>query len=63
MHGSPERPHYSPASVGVLIDPAFLRRAMLDANGYPQGIAVSSATLLSRWRSVVGTVAVALARR
>ncbi len=37
MHASQVSLHYMPSSVGALMDPAFLRDAMLDADGERHG--------------------------
>lgn len=63
MHPHQAQPHYAPASVGVLMDPAFLRDAMIDAHGDRRVPAASLVTLLSRWREAIHTVAVSFRRR
>jgi hypothetical protein len=57
MHAHDAQPHYSPASVGALMDPALLRRAMIDANGGHQPESNSSLALRLRWRLAIHAVA------
>jgi hypothetical protein len=45
------QPHYAPASVGALMDPAVLRGAVIDANGdRRRAERTSPLTLQARWR-------------
>ena len=51
------QPHYALSSVGALMDPAFLRGAVLDASGDRRDASTSSATLRLRWRAAIRAVA------
>ena len=62
MHGHQDRPHYAPASVGALMDPAFLRSAAIDASGDRRAENSSPVTLRQRWLFAVHAVAAALRR-
>jgi hypothetical protein len=62
MHDHQTQPHYSPSSVGALMDPAFLRGVMLDTNGDHHAESPSRSTLLVRWRVALHTIAIALRR-
>lgn len=42
MHTHSTQPHYTPASVGALMDPAFLRGAVSEAYGERHGAPTSS---------------------
>jgi hypothetical protein len=57
MHAYQDQPHYAPASVGALMDPAFLRSAVIDANGDRRDQTPPSAALLLRWRVAMHAVA------
>ena len=48
MHAHQDQPHYAPASVGALMDPAFLRGAVIDANGDRRAETTPSAVLWLR---------------
>lgn len=63
MHPHQAQPHYAPASVGGLMDPAFLRDAMIDAHGDRRVAPASLATLLLRWRTAMHTITVSFQRR
>lgn len=63
MHPHQAQPHYAPASVGGLMDPAFLRDAMIDAYGDRRAVPTSPTTLLLRWRAVMHTITVSFQRR
>jgi len=56
------QPHYAPSSVGGLMDPAFLRSAVMDANGDRRDDAASPQTLRLRWRGALHAIAVAFRR-
>jgi hypothetical protein len=45
------------------MDPAFLRDAMIDANGDRRVAPPSLTTLLLRWRTAMHTIAVSFQRR
>ena len=51
MHDHQAQPRYAPSSVGALMDPAFLRDAVMDANGDRRAESVSSASLRLRWQT------------
>jgi len=58
MHAGQTPLHYAPASVGGLMDPVFLRRAVLDAEGGRHADAGTGATRSRRhwcaaWRRLV----------
>lgn len=61
MHAGQVPLHYTPSSVGALMDPAFLRVAVLDAGGEPH--ASFSAwppmppRLRAAWRAIQSTLA------
>jgi hypothetical protein len=56
MHEHLTQPHYAPASVGALMDPAFLRGAMLDAEGGRRAESTSPPATWPRWRTAVHAV-------
>jgi hypothetical protein len=62
MHAHQDQPHYAPASVGALMDPAFLRAAVNDANSDRRAENTSSATVWLRWRIAIHAVAVVFGR-
>ena len=62
MHAHQDQPHYAPASVGALMDTAFLRGAVIDANGDRPAERTSSATLRLRWRIAMHALAAAFRR-
>lgn len=62
MHAHQAQPHYAPSSVGALMDPAFLRAAVNDANGDRRAESTPSPTLRLRWRAAMHAVAAALRR-
>jgi hypothetical protein len=62
MHGHQDRPHYAPASVGALMDPAFLRGAALDASGARRTESTSSVTMRERWRVAMRSIAAVFRR-
>ena len=43
MHASQSHVHYAPSSVGALMDPAFLRGAVLDADGVRPQVEMAAA--------------------
>ena len=53
MYTAQDQPHYAPTSVGALMDPLFLRRAVDDASaqGFPQDPA--SRLPPARWRAAL----------
>jgi len=51
-----------PWSVGALMDPVFLRNAMLDANGNRRDEAETLATSRWRWRGTIRAIAAAFRR-
>ncbi len=55
MHAHPTQPHYAPASVGGLMDPAFLRWTVIDAEGGRRAGSTSPA-MRPRWRTVMHAV-------
>ncbi len=61
MYTHPTQPHYTPSSVGALMDPGFLRGAVIDANGEHR-VESNSPTLRSRLQVAMHAVAVALRR-
>lgn len=63
MHDRQTQPHYSPSSVGALMEPAFLRDVMLNANGDRHAETSSLSTLRLRWQGALHTIAVALRRQ
>jgi len=62
MHAHQVQPHYAPTSVGALMDPAFLRNAVIDANGDRRAESPASPSLRLRWRLAIQAIAVALWR-
>ncbi|MGZ3173567.1 MAG: hypothetical protein ACXU7G_10815 [Croceibacterium sp.] len=62
MHSHQEQPRYAPSSVGVLIDPAFLRGVVIDANGYRRDEGADLPTLRLRLRGAMQAIAVAFRR-
>jgi hypothetical protein len=62
MHDHQTQPHYSPSSVGALMDPAFLRGVMLDTNGDHRAESAPCSTLRLRWRVALHAIAIALRR-
>jgi len=62
MHAHPVQPHYAPTSVGALMDPAFLRNAVIDANGDRRAESTASPSLRQRWRLAVDAITTALRR-
>ena len=63
MHSPHSHPHYAPSSVGALMDPGFLRRAVDDAEA--QGHAQRSRVPLpkSAWRCAMAVWVDALTAR
>jgi hypothetical protein len=62
MHAHPTQPHYAPASVGALMDPEFLRGAVIDANGDRHAEGRAPVPLRLRWQVVVHAVAAVFRR-
>jgi hypothetical protein len=62
MHAHQAQPHYAPSSVGALMDPTFLRRAVIDMNGDDHDTKVESSTLRLRWQTALHAIAAALGR-
>jgi hypothetical protein len=62
MHAHQTQPHYAPSSVGALMDPVFLRGAVIDANGGHRAESAASPRLWLRWRVAMRAVA-AVCRR
>jgi hypothetical protein len=62
MHAHQVQPHYAPSSVGALMDPAFLRDAVLDANGDRRAESTVSPSLRRRWQLAIAAIAAALRR-
>lgn len=60
-HSEPSR--YAPASVGVLVDPGFLRGAVRDAHGDRHSEVGSSSVLRSQWKAMLGAILLAIRRR
>jgi len=61
MYTRPNEPHYTPSSVGALMDPGFLRNAVIDAQGEHRA-ANAASTLRLRLQSAMHVVAAALRR-
>jgi hypothetical protein len=57
MHSHQTQPHYAPSSVGALMDPGFLRNAVIDANGDRRPENASPVTLSQCWRVATHVVA------
>jgi hypothetical protein len=53
MNAHHAQPYYAPSSVGALMDPAFLRHAVMEANGDRHEETVALATLRWRWRGAI----------
>jgi len=63
MHPSQSQVHYAPASVGALMDPAFLRGVVLDADGvHPPGADTPRIAVKERWRMALRSAASLLRR-
>jgi hypothetical protein len=62
MNAHHAQPHYAPTSVGALMDPAFLRNAVMEANGDRREEAATLATWRWRWRGAVHAFATAFRR-
>jgi hypothetical protein len=62
MHTHQAQPHYAPSSVGALMDPAFLRRAVTDMNGEDHDTKVAASTLRLRWQLALHAIAAAFRR-
>ena len=62
MHEHHGQAHYAPASVGALIDTAFLRRAAMDANDERRVEPPLPSALRIRWNVAMHALAVALRR-
>jgi hypothetical protein len=62
MHAHQVQPHYAPSSVGALMDPAFLRNAVIDANGDRRAESIASPSLQRRWRMAIDAIAAAFRR-
>ena len=63
MNDRQTQPHYAPSSVGALMDPAFLRSVMIEANGEHRPEALSPSPLLLRWQGAWHNIAFALSRQ
>ena len=63
MHAHQTQPHYAPASVGALMDPGFLRSAVIDANGDRPAERIPPVPLRLRWQLVMHAVAAVFRRR
>jgi hypothetical protein len=63
MHAHTDRPRYAPASVGVLVDPEFLRGAAQDANGDRRAESTFRPGMRLRWKATVDAIVVAIRRR
>jgi hypothetical protein len=53
MYTPRPNPYYSPSSVGALMDPTFLRRAVREAEGRGHANEPLSPSLAKRWRIVI----------
>jgi hypothetical protein len=62
MYTRPTEPHYTPSSVGALMDPGFLRSAVIDAQGEHR-VKSQASTLRLRLRLQEAMHAVATALR
>jgi hypothetical protein len=62
MHAHHVEPHYAPSSVGALMDPVFLRGAVIDANGGHRAEGASPPRLWLRWRRAIRAIATACRR-
>ena len=62
MHAHQDQPHYAPASVGALMDPAFLRGAVIDANGDRRDETTPSAALRLRLQAAMHAIATVFRR-
>lgn len=60
MRTDSNQPHYAPASVGALMDPAFLRGARHDADGASPIFLPEQPALWQRLQSAVQTVFAAI---
>jgi hypothetical protein len=61
MYTRPTEPHYTPSSVGALMDPGFLRSAVIDAQGEHR-VKSQASTLRLRLQEAMHAVATALRR-
>jgi hypothetical protein len=58
MHAGQTHFHFTPSSVGGLMDPAFLRAAMQDADGMRLSIKNARSPVAKRWLAVRRAIAV-----
>jgi hypothetical protein len=56
------QPHYTPSSVGALMDTAFLRNAVMEANGDRRGVTATSSNLHWSWRHAIHAITAAFRR-
>ena len=61
MHVPRGQPHYAPASVGVLIEPEFLRGTMIDANG-ERRLESAAPAPKSRWKEAMQAISAVFRR-
>ena len=62
MHEHHGQAHYAPASVGALIDTAFLRRAAMEANDERRAERTLPSAMRLRWIDAMRALIVALRR-
>jgi len=63
MYTPREQPHYTPSSVGALMDPAFLRRAVRDAQASGHAAVPPVKPAATRWQRAMRAVAAFFARQ
>lgn len=63
MHSDQTHLHYSPSSVGALMDPVFLRGAVVDAEGGRRTECPSAPRMKLDWRAAMHVLFDALRRR
>ncbi len=63
MHSPNSHPHYAPSSVGALMDPGFLRRAVDDAESQGRAQQAQVPAPKAAWRSAMASWVDTLAAR
>ncbi|CAN5299125.1 hypothetical protein BH11PSE9_BH11PSE9_15310 [soil metagenome] len=63
MYSQHSHPHYAPSSVGALMDPAFLRRAIDDAEAHGHAQQALAPAPKAAWRCAMASWVDTLAAR